>query len=495
MTAFVFEGGYTTEILIYDFLLNGCISCAQEEALNSELEILNLREKEGKGDRSETRRSTVPFFLRTHNLRTSFDYRLLMVCLVALWLIMVAWEQICDVWDETDLLLNNSTAPSTVELVKFLWTHHIYFYRPLGACVIGLVSRSLEYDVAWHVLRFLNAGLLLVSLFLLLQVLRKWNGTDRTRDLLVTVLFLFSGSAIITTGWFPILFDAGVLCLLLAGVLALVHERPFLAGFLMGSAFFFKETAAMAVPLLLGLWLMGKINSRALVVASLLMGVLGGIYGIERIHLIPLGSEQDIHPFHWGRLIPTAWGWTQSFWYQSVAHLGLPDLGVLWLLLSLAFFKQRKALIGALLLVILPVFLYWGMFGVYRNSILVTGAHFQGRLYLVPAALLLLWLATWGKRPVLILLLVPVLLGAFRTYRDHLRFQGCYAQIYQLQSTDTVSVNYPEKPLNDWRRHIRVGDYPQSGYQVDARTGMVITKTSNSGVPPPLLPSQSRERE
>jgi len=146
-------------------------------------------------------------------------------------------------------------------------------------------------------------------------------------------------------------------------------------------------------------------------------------------------------------------------------------------LLSLCFFWQRKALITALLLVITPVFLYWGMFSFHRNGSLVTATHFHGRFYLVPAALLLLWLATWAKRPALIILLFPVLLGASRTYRDHLRFQDCYARLYKLTDPGPVTVNYPEKPLNDWRRHIRIGDYPEAGYRVDPRTGTVIRET------------------
>jgi hypothetical protein len=209
-------------------------------------------------------------------------YRIVFVVLVAFWLFLVACQQTCEVWDETDLLLNNLTAPGTGELLAYLWTHPIHFDRPLGSSVVAIVSRGFEYDVAWRLLRFLNAGLLLSSLFLLLAVIRKWNGPDRVRDLLVTVLFLFSGSAMIATGWFAVIFDAGVLFLITAALFALAHNKPAAAGALMGCAFFFKETAAMAVPLLLGLWLMGRINLRALSTTFLIMTVIGGLYWIQR---------------------------------------------------------------------------------------------------------------------------------------------------------------------------------------------------------------------
>jgi hypothetical protein len=401
-------------------------------------------------------------------------YRIVFLALVAFWLFLVARQQTCDVWDETDLLLNNLAAPGTGELLAYLWTHPIHFYRPLGSSVVAIVSRAFEYDVAWRLLRFLNAGLLLSSLFLLLAVIRKWSGTDRVRDLLVTVLFLFSGSAMIATGWFPVIFDVGVLFFLSAALLALVYERPIIAGFLLGVAFFFKETAAMAVPLLLGLWLMGRINSKAFATTLMILAAIGGLYWVQRHTLIPLGSEQDLHGFEFGKLIPTAWGWMQSFWYQSVSHLGLPHMGAAWLLISLALFKQRRALVTALLLVIPPVLLYWGMFGLYRSEVLITASHFQGRFYLVPAALLLLWLATWGRRPALLILLFPVLLGAFHTYRDHLRFQDCYSQIYSLRGRGPVTVHYPEKPLDDWMRVLRIGNFPEADYRLEAKTGVLV---------------------
>jgi len=407
-------------------------------------------------------------------LRTS-HFRLLLISLVAIWLFLVVFQQVGDVWDETDLLLNNLTAPSTLELLEFLWTHSIYFYRPLGASVVGLATRLLDYEVAWRVLRLVNAAMLLAALGSLLMVVRKWNGIDRTRDLLLTLLFLFSGSAFITTGWFPVIFDAGVVLLLATGLLALSHNRPLIAGFLLGIAFLFKENAAMAVPLLIGVWLMAKIDTRALCKSLLVLVPIGGLYWLQRSNLIPLGSAQDIHGFQFERLVPTALGWFQSFWYQSVSQLRLPPVGLIWLLVSLAFFRERKALISALLLVVTPVFLYWGMFGFYRNDLLMTAAHFQGRFYLVPAALLLFWLAVWGRRAALVVLLLPVLLGAARTYTDHLKFQKAYAHIYELRNTMAApTVHYPEKPLNDWRRSIRIGDYPDAAYRVDRKTGALV---------------------
>jgi hypothetical protein len=68
-----------------------------------------------------------------------------------------------------------------------------------------------------------------------------------------------------------------------------------------------------------------------------------------------------------------------------------------------------------------------------------------------------------------------VLLGAVRTYADHLRFQTAYAQIYELRSRITTPVvNYPEKPLNDWRRDIRIGDYLDAPYRLDPKTGTLV---------------------
>lgn len=412
-------------------------------------------------------------------LRTlsALHFRLVVASLVVVWLFLVVFQQIVDVWDETGLLLNNSTAPSTVDLLLYLWTHSIYFYRPLGASIIGIGSRLFDYEVAWRLLRLLNAAMLLAALWCFLTVIRKWKGTDRIRDLLLTVLFLYSGSAFITTGWFPVMFDAGVLLLLAAALLALSHNQPVIAGLLMGIAFLFKENAAMGLPLLLALWLMGKIDRKVLGKALLLIIPIAGLYWLQRSHLIPPESPQSVHGFQIRTLAGTAEGWLQSFWYQSVDDLGLPDVGIIWLLVSLWFLRERKALVGASFLVIGPIFMYWGMFGPYLAEDLLTVAHFQGRFYLVPAALLLFWLAVWGKRAALVVLLLPVLLGAVRTYIDHLRFQEAYAQVYALKrTTNDLTIHHPEKPLEDWRRKVRFGDYPAASYRLDSKTGALVSQ-------------------
>jgi hypothetical protein len=186
------------------------------------------------------------------------------------------------------------------------------------------------------------------------------------------------------------------------------------------------------------------------------------------VSYIPLGSEQDVHGFSTIQLLPTLQAYFESFWWQTMKRDGISLLGFIWLLISLLALKGLINKIAFIILMMLPVIMYLGMFS-YQNNVLMTHLNFVGRLYLVPMVLSLLMLIMWGRMSLFIILLIPVLWGAQQTYTDHSNFQTVYQKIYELakNSTDKITIHYSEKPLNDHIRQIEIGDYPQACFSIE----------------------------
>jgi len=394
---------------------------------------------------------------------------------IALWILLMIRLMIADVWDETNGMLYFSDPQNSLsEIVQFVLTRSLGFWRPLPALLAGAVMHFFpDFSVSWRILRAINIALLLGSLAFFAHALDRWNVRER---FLMTIAMLFSGSAIITAGWYANIFDASTLFALAGGIALLAHGRSLLAGVVFGIAFFCKETAALMLPFLGVLLAARRISWRDAVRAGIPALVFGGVYFVLRGRIIAFGSASDIHPFDVQSLWPTIVHLAQSFWLQTMKAGPWLPIGAAFTLLSLLALRRPMVIAAMVVFFAATAGLYWGMFTTPQTQ-LITSMNFIGRLYLVPVALFVFLLALERKPIALAILLLPIVFGAALTYRDHARFQRTYKRIYRTAAEAAVkplTVHYPEKPLDDKVRGIRVGDFPDARVRVDAKTGRLI---------------------
>jgi hypothetical protein len=411
------------------------------------------------------------------------------VTAVVVWLILAFRLMIADVWDETNgMLFFGSASMSLAEKVRFALTQPLGFWRPLPTLLAAVVLHAVpDFDYSWRVMRGINAAMLLGTLALVLAVLRRCRTEDEVkvsgpRDLALTIAFLFSGSALITAAWYANVFDAAALLLIASGLLLLFRGRDLMAGLVIGIAFFCKETAILALPFLVMLFAAGRITLRQTLRAGIPAAAAGAAYFAIRSTIVPFGSEADVHGFAAHELWPTVVNFGESFWRQTLKGSGPGVAGFLWLAFGLASLRRPRLIAATILFLTASCLIYWGMFSEWQNGVLIHHLNFAGRLYLVPVALMLVILAIERRTIAIALLCLPIVYGAFTTWRDHFRFQETYARVYQLAATsaEPITVHYPPKPLDDTVRGLRIGDHPAAGLHIDAKTGEVLASARSS---------------
>ncbi len=385
---------------------------------------------------------------------------------------------IADVLDETNgLLLFRYSSEPFLQSVFHYWFNPVYgVYRPLVITVAVFIARwSPSYDWAWHLLRWVNISLLLGSLAFFCSIIRR-RSDDKLIMLMFVALFLFSGAAFITAGWGACMFDAAVLFLIGAGFFMLEKKNYIIAGALMGMGFFCKETALLAVPLLIIWKVNGFVERREFVISVAVTACFGLAYFTARQASIPLGSQQDLHGFSAGSFIPTAAAWFESFWFQNLSRKGAEITGFFFTLFSLFCLKKTGNIVGVTIMMFLCVILYWGMLE-YRGESVIHAAAFAGRLYLIPVTFFIVLLALRGKRYLMLILMIPILWGAYETYSGYGKYQKVYQNIYQLaekHDDGPLKVHFPRFPLEDKRRNLLIGKYPNAGWYLDAESGRLI---------------------
>lgn len=401
--------------------------------------------------------------------------------IVLLWVALMVRLMIADVWDETNgLLVFGDPSRSIAEVVRLVWTTSMGFWRPAPAWIASLAIRITGHPaVAWRLLRALNMAMLLGALVLIRGALQNWGVVRRSELLGFSILFLFSGSAIICAGWYANIFDASALLVIAIGMRLLSVDRLVAAGFLFGSAFFFKETAALVLPFLVLLVAMRRIDWRSAWRIVLPAVVLGGLYFLMRSQRVGLGSTQDVHQFRLAYFWPSLLGLCESFWRQTMnGTRGF--VGFAFLALSIGALRGIASKAAALLFVVATAFVYWGMFLIHRDGELIHHLNFVGRLYLIPAVLMLIALVLQRRPEVLVVLAIPIVVGAWQTYRTHEQFQRAYKRLYTtaMRSQDhPFRVHYPLKPLDDPARNLKVGDFPEARYAVNTRDGSIVVRS------------------
>jgi hypothetical protein len=392
--------------------------------------------------------------------------------LIAIWIVFAIRLMIADVWDETNgMLAFSSAALSLGGKWTFVLTQSLGFWRPLPTLVVATVLHFVpDFELSWRILRAINIALIVAAVQILLGAI---EATGALR-FVTTLALLFSGSAVIAAGWYANIFDASALLLIAIAIRLLFKDRAIAAGVTIGIAFFCKETAALALPFLVMLFAAQRITFRQLLRTAIPATILGAIYFAIRSKIVPFGATGDVHGFLPEQLLPTIINLTGSFWIQTLKGFGPSILGFLFLAMSLLALRRPRLIAAAIAFLAATVVIYWGMFGIWQNGELMHHLNFVGRLYLIPAALMLFLLALERRTLVIAVLCLPILFGGITTWRDHARFQRMYKRLYRTaeqSSRKPLIVHYPAKPLDDTVRGIRIGDYPTATMAVNSKTG------------------------
>ena len=407
-------------------------------------------------------------------------WRAATVVLVFVWLLAVGRWMVADVWDETNALVAfGSSTWTTGEAVRFVLTQSMGIWRPLPSALAVLVIRGVgDPERAWVVMRVLNVVLLISSLGLLVMAMNRWAGVSWRRTALFVLAFLYSAGALIVAGWFANLFDAWTLLLIALGVVLMSRERFVAAGIAFGISFYCKETAALSLPMLVLFAAAGYLNLRQALRAGVPAAALGAIYFLLRHRVIPFGSSADTHQFLAADFFPTIVGLSESFWRQTMWGEGPGILGFLWFAFSVAVMPGWRTRGAFLLLVLATAVIYWQMFSIYQNEVLIHYLMFVGRLYLIPVVMVLFVLAM-KREWALAVLAVPLLAGAIATYTRYERFQESYREIYRHAARSTarpVRIHFPMKPLSDPVRGLEIGDLPDASLVLDPASGRLLPR-------------------
>ena len=404
--------------------------------------------------------------------------------IVVLWIAAMSRLFIADVWDETNAMVVFGDAHQTAgQLVAAILKTPLPFWRPIPTIAAALTIHALPAEAAWPLLRIVNMLMILGAVALLLRALDAWAGRDARRDFFFVFATLFSAGAIIVAGWFANIFDASVLLLAAWGLMLLTRGWFLEAGFVFGVAFFFKETAAMALPLLLLLVAIGRLKVRDAVRVAIPTLAIGLLYFGLRGLVVPLGSAGDTHRFHFDMLIPTAAGLIESYWRET---LWAPPsiIGYVVFAFSLVAMRGWRARAAFVAYLVCAVVIYLSMFTVYQGHELarylmaVPHLTFLPRLYFVPVTLTLFVFALDRRWWAVAILAIPLLAGAAGTYARYQRFQRNYRDLYRYARHEPkpVRIDYAMKPLHDPRRGIDIGDFPDAPLRLDPITGHLVPR-------------------
>jgi hypothetical protein len=419
-----------------------------------------------------------------HHRGTERIWRRATYVVVLLWLAAMSRLFIVDVWDETTaLVIFGDAHQSATQIVTMILKTSLPFWRPIPTIFVALTIHALPFDVAWPLLRIVNMLMILGAVALFLRALNNWAGSDARRDFFLVVATLFSAGAIIVGGWFANIFDASVLLLAACGLVLITRGWFMEAGFVFGAAFFFKESAAMTLPLLLLLVAIGRLKIRDAVRVAVPTLAIGILYFVLRGLVVPLGSAADTHQFKLEMIVPTTTGLLESYWRETL-WVWPAIIGYAFFAFSLAAMRGWRARAAFAIYVACAIGIYLSMFTVYqghemaRYLMAVPHLTFVPRLYFVPVTLTLFVFSADRRWWAVAVLAVPLLLGAAGAYSRYQRFQRNYRDLYRYAQHEPkpVRIDYINKALHDPRRGIDIGDFPDAPLVLDPRTGRVVRR-------------------
>lgn len=401
------------------------------------------------------------------------------------WLIIVGGLMVTDVWDETNALLLMASEPlasmNILEVIRAAWLRQLPLdiYRPLGsslALALGKLSGG-----NFLLLRYFNALLMLCSVGLLTRALALRYKLETSRTVAFFGILLFSASSLITATWFANIFDAACLFFLALAIRLYVSGNLAACGISFAFAVFCKESHVLALPLFA--WLLwedrqmpeSQDKKNRIWLAVSMLGV-SAAYWLLRHSFIPIGSDADIHGFEIDVYASSYASFIAGFLAQSssFAHGSVFFWAGIAAMIALVVLTRNfgpKFTMLAILGLCGPV--YWGMFG-YQGDNIMSHHNFVGRLYLIPFAMTLFVIFAQAPRSAVLTIAFFIVWGTGVTWLRHFAFQQTYAEIYRLaESTEgTLFVHYPEKPLNDFRRDLSIGNFPNAALRIDREGGL-----------------------
>jgi len=172
--------------------------------------------------------------MATIDVLMKHGFKLYLSIAIGLWLVGMSFLLITDVWDESNILMGFEQMRNQFgysHTLAMIWTQELGgIYRPIPLSIGLIVSQALKnYYLTWLALRLLNVAFLLGSLFFLVKSVRVSVGENLFRDAGIILLFLCSGSIIISASWFANIFDASVLFFLAFGLYAVLGSFLFQA--------------------------------------------------------------------------------------------------------------------------------------------------------------------------------------------------------------------------------------------------------------------------
>ncbi len=420
------------------------------------------------------------------------------VVVVAVFLASIGLTMVTDVWDE-GRGLNVIAGHSLLELVRTNWQQEtaggVVLFRPVPLLLVTVVAHTLDdFELSWRLLRCLNALLLLAAVAFLVDARRRLGGPDPTRDLLLAAGVLWSGGAVIAGGWFATVFDVTALLAVALGLAALARGRGLRAGAAFAAAFFCKEIAILALPFVAGLRWAGTTPRRASDRAFLVAAAGGVAYGLLRLAVVAPGSSSDVRAFTLSGTLSALWAMPETLWWQ-LADPPVPLLSFLLTAVVLGTLRPWRLAAGAAGVVVTAALVYGQMVHV-RPSPLLDADTFIGRLYILPAALVLLALALGGRRLLLAAVLVPLAWGAVLTADRHIRFQHAYRTVYDLAARTEPPPLVVDSPLyrgseryHHPARRLLLGAFPDARWHLRL-DGQLVDRRSGA-VPDPRRPTAS----
>ena len=403
----------------------------------------------------------------------------------AAWLIMISGLMVTDVWDETNALLLFASEPlagmNFFEAMPAVWLQQLPLdiYRPLGSSLaLGLGKLS---GGSFLFLRYCNALLMLGSVSLLARALVLRYDMEVGRAIAFFAILLFSASSLITATWFANIFDAACLFFLALAIRLYVSGNLWGCGISFALAVFCKESYVLAFPLFA--WMMWEDLPRAnaeekrarIWLAASIFGV-SAVYWWARHTLIPIGSAADVHGFDIDVYAASYTSFIAGFLAQTSSFVRGGFMfwaGIAAMIAAVVPVRNFAGKFTVLAVIGLCGPVYWGMFG-YQGENIMSHHNFVGRLYLIPFALSLFVIFARAPRPVIALIALLSVWGMGVTWRQHFVFQQTYAEIYRLAESaeDTLIVHYPEKPLDDFRRDLFIGDFPNAALRINREGGL-----------------------
>jgi hypothetical protein len=407
-------------------------------------------------------------------------WRFARYAVVAIWIAAMARLFIADVWDETNALVvfGRGSGQSAMQLIRVILKTPLPFWRPIPTILVALVIHWIpDPEVTWRLLRGVNIAVVLGALWLFLKTLDAWDGRSERRNTIFTIAYLFSGGAIIVATWFANIFDACVMLFIAWGLLLVTRNKFVSAGLIFGVAFFFKETAAMTLPLLVLLIAIDRIKIRDAVKIAIPTLTLGILYFVLRSLVVPFGSAADTHQFHASTIVPTVMGLIETYWRENLwGHATV--LGYVFFLFSLIAMRGWRGRVAFGAFAAFAALIYMEMFTTYQGNVLIHHLMFIPRLYFIPVALSLFVFAADRRWWAVAILAIPLLAGAVGTYMRYERFQRSYRNLYRYAQTapKPVRIDYAMKPLHDPARGIEIGDFPDAHVRIDPVNGLLVKR-------------------